>query len=100
MRKFTLYVQFHKNFLIPQVLVATRLFLKDQLRGLIENCVKIAEICLARAEEKVPMPGYTHLQRAVVSSTGMWFAGWAEAFIEDGNRFGHLASLTFLIEIP
>jgi argininosuccinate lyase len=32
------------------------------------------------------MPGYTHLQRAVVSSTSMWFAGFAEAFIDDAWR--------------
>ena len=32
------------------------------------------------------MPGYTHLQRAVVSSAGMWWAGWAEAFLDDAVR--------------
>jgi argininosuccinate lyase len=32
------------------------------------------------------MPGYTHLQRAVVSSTSMWWAGFAEAFIDDAWR--------------
>jgi len=32
------------------------------------------------------MPGYTHLQRAVVSSTAMWFAGFAESFIDDAQR--------------
>src|SRR3546814_8342045 len=40
----------------------------------------------ARAEAGVPLPGYTHLQRAVVSSAGMWWAGWAEAFIDDSQR--------------
>jgi argininosuccinate lyase len=34
------------------------------------------------------MPGYTHLQRAVVSSTSMWWAGFAEAFIDDAVRAG------------
>jgi argininosuccinate lyase len=32
------------------------------------------------------MPGYTHLQRAVVSSAGMWWAGWAEGFVDDAQR--------------
>jgi argininosuccinate lyase len=32
------------------------------------------------------MPGYTHLQRAVASSTSMWWAGFAEAFIDDAWR--------------
>jgi len=29
------------------------------------------------------MPGYTHLQRAVPSSCGMWFAGFAEAMLDN-----------------
>jgi argininosuccinate lyase len=32
------------------------------------------------------MPGYTHLQRAVVSSAGMWWTCWAEAFIDNAGR--------------
>jgi argininosuccinate lyase len=34
----------------------------------------------------LPLPGYTHLQRAVVSSAGMWWAAWAEGFIDDARR--------------
>jgi argininosuccinate lyase len=34
----------------------------------------------------VPLPGYTHLQRAVVSSLGMWWAGGRKAFIDDAQR--------------
>src|SRR5699024_10589525 len=46
-----------------------------------------AEACLQRAQsEQLPMPGYTHLQRAVVSSTAMWFAGFAEGFIDNARR--------------
>ena len=42
----------------------------------------------ARAREHLDtvLPGYTHLQRAVVSSTAMWFAGFAEGFIDDAQR--------------
>lgn len=71
-----------------QVLVATRLWLKAQLEKLAACCHDIAGIALARAEAEaqLPMPGYTHLQRAVVSSTGMWWAGWAEAFIDNRER--------------
>ena len=44
-------------------------------------------MCLDRAAaDALPMPGYTHLQRAVVSSTAMWFAGFAEAYIDDARR--------------
>jgi argininosuccinate lyase len=70
-----------------QILVATRLWLKHQLIAVKQCCGGIAAICLDRASTDVlPMPGYTHLQRAVVSSTTMWWAGFAEAFIDDGNR--------------
>ena len=71
-----------------QVLVATRLWLKDKLAQLHASLVGAAGIALRRAEAEaaLPMPGYTHLQRAVVSSAGMWWAGWAEAFIDDAER--------------
>lgn len=70
-----------------QVLVATRLWLKEKLSTLREQCKKIANVCVERAEgDALPMPGYTHLQRAVPSSTAMWFAGFAEAFIDNAIR--------------
>jgi argininosuccinate lyase len=68
-----------------QVAVATRLFLKDSLAGLAVLNGRIAQACLERAERHadVPMPGYTHLQRAVPSSIGLWMGGFAEAFTDD-----------------
>jgi argininosuccinate lyase len=70
-----------------QILVATRLWLKDKLAALETHCKAAARVCLERAAaESIPMPGYTHLQRAVVSSTSMWWAGFAEAFIDDAWR--------------
>ncbi|TDR40776.1 argininosuccinate lyase [Tahibacter aquaticus] len=70
-----------------QVLVASRLWLKARLDELIAHCTAAARVCLDRAaSEALPMPGYTHLQRAVVSSTAMWFAGFAEALIDDARR--------------
>jgi argininosuccinate lyase len=71
-----------------QILVATRLWLKDRLARVQALCIEAAEVALARAEAEasVPLPGYTHLQRAVVSSLGMWWAAWAEGFIDDAQR--------------
>jgi argininosuccinate lyase len=70
-----------------QILVATRLWLKARLAELFETCRAVAEVCLDRAaREALPLPGYTHLQRAVVSSTALWFAGFAEGFIDDARR--------------
>ncbi|HET7663072.1 MAG TPA: argininosuccinate lyase [Rhodanobacteraceae bacterium] len=70
-----------------QILVAMRLWLKERLAELVATCIDIADVCLDNASaESLPLPGYTHLQRAVVSSTAMWFAGFAEGFIDDAQR--------------
>ncbi|WP_058196527.1 argininosuccinate lyase [Xanthomonas translucens] len=71
-----------------QILVATRLWLKERLAQLAQLSREIAKVALdrAQAEQALPLPGYTHIQRAVVSSAGMWWAGWAEAFIDDALR--------------
>jgi argininosuccinate lyase len=68
-----------------QVLVASRLWLRGQLAELGVLCRAIAAVALRRADGEMllPLPGYTHLQRAMVSSAGMWWAGWAESFIDD-----------------
>ncbi len=71
-----------------QILVATRLWLKDRLARLAAISRECAGVALdrAEAEQGIVMPGYTHLQRAVVSSAAMWWAGWAEAFMDDSLR--------------
>lgn len=71
-----------------QILVATRLWLKDRLAELAQRCAEIARIALesAAAHAGEPMPGYTHLQRAVVSTVGHWYAGYAEAYIDNAER--------------
>ena len=68
-----------------QVAVATRLFMKDCLHQAIELNAEIALSFLSLAElhATVPMPGYTHLQRAVPSSVGLWMANFAEAFTDN-----------------
>lgn len=71
-----------------QILVATRLWLKDRLSKVVALCRDTAAVALdrAEAEQSLPLPGYTHLQRAVVSSAGMWWAAWAEAYIDNALR--------------
>ena len=71
-----------------QILVATRLWLKEKLGCVAQLSREVARVALDRAaaEADLPIPGYTHIQRAVVSSAGMWWAGWAEAFIDDAIR--------------
>ena len=78
-----------------QVLVASRLWLKHQLGLLLEHCKTIAQVALTRAEAEAmqPLPGYTHMQRAMVSSKGMWWGAWAEAFIDNALRTQHTLEL-------
>lgn len=70
-----------------QVAVALRMYMKDRLHALAAQCLEIAGTLLERAERErgLPMPGYTHLQRAMPSSAGMWLAGHAESFIDDAD---------------
>jgi argininosuccinate lyase len=67
-----------------QVLVAVRLWERqalDDLAGLLTEAGR-AFLTLAEREADTPMPGYTHLQRAVPSSLGYWAAAYAEGFAD------------------
>jgi argininosuccinate lyase len=68
-----------------QVAVATRLFMIERVREISRLCQAIAQACLDKAltHADVPMPGYTHLQRAVPSSIGLWMGAFAEAFTDN-----------------
>ncbi|MSP25590.1 MAG: argininosuccinate lyase [Myxococcales bacterium] len=67
-----------------QVLVALRLYERDATLGLCAAATEGAHalLDLARAEEFTPLPGYTHLQRAVPSSVGLWAAGLSESVLD------------------
>jgi len=70
-----------------QVLVAMRLYLRDALVQVKEHLLAAISVLLDRAEAtaRLPMPGYTHLQRAMPSSAGLWLAGAAEALLDDAE---------------
>ena len=68
-----------------QVLVAMRLFAKNNLQDFKKLNQSVAKTFLQMANkyEHIPMPGYTHLQRAMPSSWGLWFSSYAESFIDN-----------------
>jgi argininosuccinate lyase len=68
-----------------QVLTALRLYLKDALIHLQAKIKTFAEnLCnLAEANQQVVMAGYTHYQRAMPSSVGLWAMGYAELLCAD-----------------
>jgi len=68
-----------------QVLVDLRLYGKEQLH---EVAAQLCHLCAALLElagrhRDTPMPGYTHMQRAMLSSVGLWAASFAEALLDD-----------------
>jgi len=67
-----------------QVLVAMRLYERDALTDLGSFTLEAtrALAALARKEEQTPLPGYTHLQRAVPSSIGLWAGSFAENLLD------------------
>jgi argininosuccinate lyase len=68
-----------------QVLVDLRLYGKEQLHGVADKLCQLCAALLdfAYAHSDVPMPGYTHMQRAMLSSLGLWAAAFAEALFDD-----------------
>ena len=68
-----------------QVLVATRLYTKNELKEISRELINAQKVFLkiAKKYEFVPMPGYTHTRRAMPSSVGHWAAAYVEELIND-----------------
>jgi len=66
-----------------QVLTAMRLYEKDQLEEIQEEIRSLAQSLIAFGEhhQAVPMPGFTHTRKAMLSSVGLWAGGFAELLI-------------------
>lgn len=68
-----------------QVLTALRLYTKEKLFFVWKDLLTLIESFLAFAKkyEFIPMPGYTHTQKAMPSSVGMWAGSFVEALLDD-----------------
>lgn len=68
-----------------QVLVDLHLFTKEQVLAIAFAALELAEklLTFAKTHEFVPMPGYTHMQKAMPSSVGMWAGSFAESLLDD-----------------
>ncbi len=68
-----------------QVLVDLRLYGKEQLHTVAESLTDLVSAFLefAGTYALIPMPGYTHMQRAMLSSVGLWAASFAESLLDD-----------------
>lgn len=68
-----------------QVLVALRLFMKDRAQLIRKKALLLAEhfLSFAKKYEHVPLPGYTHMQQAMLGSIGHFGCSFAEALLDD-----------------
>lgn len=67
-----------------QVLTALRMYSKDNLLNIWKKTITLLRAFIEFAEkyEMVPMPGYTHMQKAMPSSVGMWAGAYAESIAD------------------
>jgi argininosuccinate lyase len=68
-----------------QVLVSIQLYLIDELNNIKTEVKSLFDLLinLAKKNEKIIMPGYTHMKAAMPSSFGLWFSAYAETLIDD-----------------
>jgi len=68
-----------------QVLVDIRLYTREAIDNLAVNTGRLFEKLQNLSEEhsEVMIPGYTHMQPAMVSSFGLCFGAWAECLADD-----------------
>jgi len=79
-----------------QALVATKMFTQENLGKLQEEVKNLAQNFLdfAKKYEFIPMPGYTHTQRAMLCSIGMWAGSIAEMLIFNARSIAHIKDNT------
>ena len=77
-----------------QVMVAMRLYARSKLDDIQLLNLQIAKSFFDQAEKHSsdPMPGYTHLQRAMPSTWGLWFGAFAESFLDNIDLISNIQS--------
>lgn len=70
-----------------QVLTDLQLFAKEKLIDIWSELLDAlgSFYAFAHKHEFVPMPGYTHIQKAMPSSVGMWASSFVESLLDDLN---------------
>ncbi len=83
-----------------QVLVAMRLYEKEQLAQIRAGILdyRAALGALIETSGEIPMPGYTHMRKAMPSSIAMWLGSFAEA--ADDNIAGIESTLKLVDQSP
>ena len=71
-----------------QVLVDLKLYFRFEIQMLVNEVTSLFQqlIRLSNQHKDIVIPGYTHLQIAMPSSFGLWFAAYAESLVDDLER--------------
>ncbi len=78
-----------------QVAVDLRLFIREELFGLMDEAAELAGafLAFARRHAAIPMAGRTHLQPAMPSSVGLWASAHAESLLDDLRELASVLDL-------
>eukprot|EP00386_Alphamonas_edax_P001908 GDKI01005767.1.p1 GENE.GDKI01005767.1~~GDKI01005767.1.p1 ORF type:complete len:411 (-),score=123.10 GDKI01005767.1:250-1482(-) len=67
-----------------QALTMIRLYMKERMEEAIKSVKQLAGAFRTKshATEHIPMPGYTHMQKAMPTTVGRWFGSYADALAD------------------
>ncbi|MFH1612655.1 MAG: argininosuccinate lyase, partial [bacterium] len=84
-----------------QVVLDIRLFLKDEIKNIVELIQKIQDTLLSRAQKdiNVIMPGYTHLQHAQPISLAHYWLSHITSFERDTERLKEVYKRTNILPL-
>lgn len=68
-----------------QILVDLRLYTKEKLLKIQKNLLNLSNtlVVFSKENKSLPMPGYTHLQKAMPSSVDLWALSFVESLLDD-----------------
>jgi len=68
-----------------QILVTMRLFMKERMIDMRKKALRVVMdlIEVAKKYEFLPMPGFTHMQKAMPTTLGTWYGSFAESLLDD-----------------
>lgn len=78
-----------------QIATDLKLYAKDQLHTVmqqVQTLITASEQCVAQ-HGNLPLPGYTHMQRAMPSSVGLWLGATVAALKDDLSTLQHAYKL-------
>lgn len=78
-----------------QILVTMRLYMKEKMSELTKLALNLALTLTKQAQkyEFIPMPGYTHMQKAMPTTVGAWYGAFAESLLDDARLLSSVCDI-------